>query len=290
MRDQVFSVAFKVYSTVSTRRFTCDLEDAAKGMIRKAPHYNSVCNALEDPALTPILKGLIVESSKPLAAVETDFAVDSSGFSTCRFVRWFDMKYGKTMEEREWVKVHIACGVKTNVVTAVEIADKNAHDAPMLPPLVKQTGKAFAIREVSADAAYMSTENLQTVIDAGGTPYMAFKENATGGIGGVFAKAFHYYNAFRDDFLQHYHKRSNVESTFSMMKAKFGDAIRSKSDTAMVNEALCKILCHNLCCLIQSMHELGIVATFWGENQAAVGEDVIGSPMTMDEVEAWGWV
>src|SRR5260370_23597288 len=33
---------------------------------------------------------------------------------------------------------------------------------------------------------------------------------------------------------------SNVESTFSMMKATDCDALRSKADTAMVNEALCK--------------------------------------------------
>jgi hypothetical protein len=90
LADLAFSMAFKVYSTVSTRRFTCDLEDAAKGYLRKAPHYNSVCEGFENPALTPILKALIVEASKPLALVETAFAVDSSGFSTCRFVRWFD--------------------------------------------------------------------------------------------------------------------------------------------------------------------------------------------------------
>ncbi len=54
LADMVFSVAFKVYSTVSTRRFTCDLQDAAeKGFILKAPHYNSVSNALEDPTITP---------------------------------------------------------------------------------------------------------------------------------------------------------------------------------------------------------------------------------------------
>ena len=47
-----------------------------------------------------------------------------------------------------------------------------------------------------------------------------------------------------------------------MIKAKFGDSLRSKTDTAMVNEALCKILCHNLCCLVQSAYELGITATF----------------------------
>ena len=31
----------------------------------------------------------------------------------------------------------------------------------------------------------------------------------------------------------------------------------------MVNELLCKVLCHNLCCLVQSVYELGIEATFW---------------------------
>jgi hypothetical protein len=52
-----------------------------------------------------------------------------------------------------------------------------------------------------------------------------------------------------------------------MMKAKFGGlfgarAIRSKSDSGQINEALCKVLCHNLCCLVQAIHELGIEPAF----------------------------
>ena len=31
----------------------------------------------------------------------------------------------------------------------------------------------------------------------------------------------------------------------------------------MMNEVLCKFLCHNLCCLIQEQHELGIETVFW---------------------------
>jgi len=73
---------------------------------------------------------------------------------------------------------------------------------------------------------------------------------------------FHYFQFRRDEFLAHYHKRSNVESTFSMIKAKFGDHLRSKADVAMVNEVLCKIICHNICCLIQEAHELGITTEF----------------------------
>jgi hypothetical protein len=39
----IFSAAFKVYTTVSGRRFATDLQEAhAKGYIEKVPHYNSV--------------------------------------------------------------------------------------------------------------------------------------------------------------------------------------------------------------------------------------------------------
>jgi hypothetical protein len=31
----------------------------------------------------------------------------------------------------------------------------------------------------------------------------------------------------------------------------------------MVNETLCKLLCHNLTCLIQEQETLGIVPVFW---------------------------
>lgn len=76
---------------------------------------------------------------------------------------------------------------------------------------------------------------------------------------------FSFYQNNRDWFMQHYHKRSNVETTFSMVKAKFGERLKSKSQTAQVNEVLCKVLCHNVCCLIQSIYELGVEPTFWSE-------------------------
>ena len=38
--DMIFSACFKVYSTVSGRRFMSDLRDAqGKGYIEKTPHY-----------------------------------------------------------------------------------------------------------------------------------------------------------------------------------------------------------------------------------------------------------
>lgn len=263
MPDAVFCAVFKVYCTLSARRFASDLCDAqAKGYIDRVPHFNSVLNYLEDPAMFPLLVSLIEHSAVPLRAIESNFAVDSTGFAFSRFVRWFDIKYNRFTAEQQWVKLHFCTGVKTNVITAVEIHGRNAGDAPQLPALVQTTAKNFAVKEVSADKGYTGQETHDAIAAVGATPFIAFKSNATGGIGGLFEKMFHYFQFNKEDFLAHYHQRSNVESTVMMVKTKFGDAVRSKTDMAARNEVLCKVLCHNICCLISAIYELGIQPVF----------------------------
>ena len=154
------------------------------------------------------------------------------------------------------------CGV-TNIITAVEIHDKNTNDGTMLRPLLASTTTRFDVAEVSGDLAYSTHANLQAVVDANAVPLIPFRRNATDGAGGLWAKCFHYFQFKQEEFMARYHQRSNVESTFSMLKRKFGDGVRSKTDTAMKNEVLAKILCHNICCLISAMFELGIDPIFW---------------------------
>jgi transposase/predicted nucleic acid-binding Zn finger protein len=271
LADVVFGLVFKSYSTMSGRRFTSQLKEAQEsGLINKAAHYNSAFRYLENPELTPLLKSLIEQSASPLRAVETDFAVDSSGFATKTYARWYDHKYGNRSKQT-FVKTHLMCGVKTHIVTSVEATANETADTVQLIPLMNKTAQTFAINEVSADKAYSSRRNLHAIEAIGGTPYIPFKGNARGmgsritGYDSLWHKMWHFYNFNREQFLAHYHKRSNVESTFSMIKAKFGGSVRAKSPVAQVNEVLCKVLCHNICVLIQSMYELGLEPIFKGE-------------------------
>jgi transposase/transcriptional antiterminator Rof (Rho-off) len=273
LEDMIFSMAFKVYSTVSGRRFMSDLSDAhGKGYLSKLPSYNSIFDYLQMEMLTPYLQMLIEESSLPLAAIEKDFAVDSSGLSTCRFVQWMHAKYSDPhlIEKREWVKVHLMCGVKTNVVTAVAITDRYAGDSPQFKALVETTRNNFVMNEVSADKAYLSADNLKTVVENHAMPYIPFKANSVSydkrnkrNHSPLWKQMFHYFSYNTERFMNHYHKRSNVETTFHMIKSKFGDALRSKTERAQINEALCKVLCHNICCLIQAMYELNLKPKFY---------------------------
>lgn len=271
--DGIFSACYKVFSGFSARRFTCDLEDAADaGLITRAVHFNRVLQVLEEESTTPILYDLIRKSATPLRAVETEWAVDSSGFSGCRFDKWFDKKYGVPKRESAWTKAHIICGTRTNVIAAAEILGNEAADSPRLPGLVATAAKTFTISEVAVDKAYPGVDNFNAVDAVGGKLYAAFKSNTTGAVGGIFGKMYHLFCLDKEAYLAHYHRRSMVETTFSMVKRKFGDSVRAKTDTAMRNEVLAKFVCHNIACVVSAIYERGIDPKFVGLSPVAVSE------------------
>jgi transposase len=264
LSDLVYGLTMKVYTTASGRRATTDIEACSEaGYMTTAPRYNTLFDAMNRPELTDLLTVLVEESAAPLASVESQFAVDATGFSTSTYRRWYDAKYGREKKVQGWVKCHAMIGTQTNVVTSVRVTNSNANDSPELPALVASTAERFKIAEVSADKAYLSHANLRTIEKVGAVPYVPFKINSQSEGSAAWRKMYGLFLYKQQEFLAHYHRRSNVESTFSAMKRKFGASVRSKNETAQVNEVLCKCLCFNLTMLVHAMFELGIAPNFW---------------------------
>ena len=264
IHETLFCAIQKVYSQLSSRRAYSLFENAKeKGQIDHAPDFNVPSKLFKNPEMTPVLHKLVTLSALPVAGIEIDFAVDSTGFRTTQFNAYHGAKYGQK-KEHQWVKAHLCAGVKTNVVAAVAITDAYSNDSPQFGPLVKKTAQGFTINEITADMAYSSRLNLQLVENEGGKAYIPFKKNATGRAGGsaIWKKMFHYFQLNRDEFMEHYHKRSNIEATNAAIKRKFGETLKSKNPVAQVNELLAKIIAYNLTVVIHEMYENGIQPEF----------------------------
>ncbi len=271
LADMVFSSALKVYTTFSLRRFMTDMRLALeKGYTAHSCSYSSVSNYMREEQLTPLLQNLITLSSLPLRNVETKFAIDSTGFRTTKFNDYCKEKHN-TKQYHQWIKAHICTGVKTNIITSVEVLEGNSADSLQFIPLAEKThDNGFTIEEMSADKAYNSKDNYNAIRELGGTAYIPFKSNASpwgnssskGNRSKLWRRMLNYFIYSRDEFLQHYHLRSNIESTNNMIKAKFTDLVRSKDKIAQINEVLLKVLCHNIVVLIQEINELGIEPSF----------------------------
>jgi len=264
-KDMLFSLCLATYNGKSSRRATSELELAKDlGFIFKKPHFNTLLNYFQKDELNHILKKIITISSLPLKVIERDFTVDASGFSTTEFGRWFDHKWGKDKVKRKWIKAHVMSGVKTNIITSVEVTEGHVSDTRMFEPLVDRTAENFYVAEVSADKAYLSRKNLEKVASYNAVPFIPFKKSSKGNSRGsyIWSKMYEYFWLKEEEFMEHYHKRSNSETVFAMMKRKFSPKLRTKNLTSQTNELLCMAICHNICVLIQEMFELGIEIDF----------------------------
>ena len=265
MKENLFCSIQKVYSQLSQRRaHTLYKQANQKEQINHAPHFNAIGKMLNREDITPILEDLLTLSALPLKGVETCFATDSSGFRTNQFTEYYGDKYGKERAHK-WLKAHIMIGVKTNVIVSAEITPSNSPDMNQFTPLVNTAhDSGFQIKEITADKGYLSRENYSLAADIGAEAFIPFRKGLTGRGGGsaMYHKMYYYFMLNRDEFLKHYHQRSNVETAFFMIKAKFGDKLKSKNETAQKNELLCKLIAHNIVVLIHEMHELGIKPDF----------------------------
>ena len=265
VRDMLFCMLLKTYTRLSSRRLISDLKIAKDlGHISKVPCYSTVMLYFNDKRLQKLLQELVHVSGIPLKSQEAQFSVDSSGFSTSKFGRWFDYKWDVEKERRIYQKAHIMVGTLTNVVTSIEVTDQRGGDCPQFKYLIKKTTLNFEVKEVTGDKAYCSHENYKIAESLGAKAYIPFRSNMTSRPRGLalWKKMFTFSKNHPQEFGKKYHRRSNVETTFGMIKQKFGSSLMTKNYTANVNEIMCKVLCHNLCCLISAYYELDVEASF----------------------------
>ena len=261
LKEALFCAIEKVYSMQSSRRaYSLYVEAQQKGQIQKAPKYNVINVKLNDKELTPVLHRLLEITAMPLRSVESEFAVDSTGFTVARFGAYCNVKYN-TQKRHQFLKAHLCVGIKTNIVVSAQITNEFGADHNQFAPLIEAThNNGFTISEVSADKAYIARNNLELVNSYGGVPYIPFKENSQShGRGSrMWSKMYHYFNMRRDEFMEHYHKRSNIESTNMAIKSKFGDSLKNKNIMSQTNELLCKLIAYNITVLISAMYELKV--------------------------------
>ena len=125
-----------------------------------------------------------------------------------------------------------------NAVVAIEVTERNTQDAPYFVPLVSETMQNFDVTRILGDKAYSSYANLELAVQNGATPFIPFKNYAVGtSKSETWNRMFHFFSFNRAEFLKAYHQRSNVEATFSAIKRKFGDYVRSRTRTAPCRRA-----------------------------------------------------
>jgi len=274
LSDEIYCAVLKVYSGLAGRRACGVYENVAdRGLLSKVPSYMVASRLLNRPEVTPILYRLLSLSALPLAGLEDGgiVAPDSTGIQTTSFGAWREAKHGE-QRTKKWLKLHALVGTKTHAVLRAVVGDEYSGDSLQFAPLLREAvAEGFNPSGVVADKGYLSKENYALADSMGLEVLIPFKANTLSNevnrIRGIknppgWEKAYHLFQANKEEFNRNYHRRSNVESVFSALKRKFGENIRSKNRVAQVNEVLCKLIAYNLTVVVHEMFENGIAPSF----------------------------
>lgn len=228
------------------------------------PCFKTLSNYNENNCLQSILDNLIEESSKPLSIIEHDFATDATGIKTKLFSSWYSIRCQKEITKRDHLTIHITTGVKSNIVTALNVEIKSGKDNEIFREHVDKTIKNFHAEEFSGDGRYWCKDNCKKVVEVGAKPYFKVWKNWGGKSRGCMSwKLMNLeFKNNPEEYKKHYHKRSDVESTNHSKKSLHGNSVYSRLPSARINEETLRWINHNINVLNRAKHQWNIIPKF----------------------------
>ena len=264
--DLAYEAIMKGYTNLSGSRLISDLNECFDdGYIVKVGHENSIHNFLASDETTPLLISLIEQAFIPLGAIENgQYAIDSTGMSPCIFDRYYSIRHEGVVARKQYLKLHIMAGVSTHGIATAKVTTASEQDSPQLVELLTRTRKGNDVRELSADKGYSKISHHALLEELGIAAFIRFKDDAViHADPDAWSRNLAEFLLRRNQWLPRYHRRSNVETVFSMLKGKFGASIRAKRPRSQINEVLVKCLAHNLCCYVKAIFMSGLAPTVW---------------------------
>ena len=151
-------------------------------------------------------------------------AIDATGYSNSYASAYYSMRTGKEVTKRSFVQSIITVNTGN-----LSIASHHSRKGPgcenaFFMPLVYRASKRLSIRYVVADKGYDSETNHEFVSNAINARSIIPVKNYPGNVHGYHRKRLA--KRFNNRI---YHRRSLIETVFSMIKRRFGSSLQSRS-------------------------------------------------------------
>jgi hypothetical protein len=150
----------------------------------------------------------------------------------------------------KWIKLHFLCGLDSYSILAARATRWTEADVKYLRPLLETAvGLDFEIKGVAADRGYVSKENHRFIHSLGAKAQITFKRNnrkSKNGSDPVWDANLERFRSMQEGDTTAEYSRILIEDVNWMIKSRFGEKVRGITETAQFNEALLKVVCHNL--------------------------------------------
>ncbi|MDR0493789.1 MAG: transposase [Nitrososphaerota archaeon] len=211
--------------------------------------YKTIERAYNNPVVREILSEVFELTQLPLREIEHEFGPDATGLATsCK--QNYETDRQKNQTYKGYAKVLVMVGLKYKLFSAFRFASSCVdNESPYFGSLLDQTAKRYVrVSLVAGDGAYLSRHNCNLVAALGGVPRFYPKKGTPLRQKGSAAwrKMLEELTTDPQKWLEAYHKRSNVEGSFSILKRDNPTALRKKLDARREQEAFGRACNQNL--------------------------------------------
>lgn len=253
------------YHDDSSRYALPDPEMLVAGGYLQRP-YPPQASTLRDHMRTEAMRAMLVAAFNTTAGtvrnLETHFVMDSTHLHTPNSELTFEKRgiNGSVRFKSKNVKLNIAAGLRTHVMTGLIVMGEHQSDQTAFIPTLEQFWDRFRIDVVYADAGYDDGEHFEAVAARGGVAMIDFRNPGGKGPQGLphYDAQLARYQADPAEYLENYHVRSLAETVNSTFMRTIANGLRSRYSECLVAEAWLLCIVYNLIRLLHARAEFAI--------------------------------